>query len=140
MQQGYITVANIPDPSFTSGSAGGSPSNPSNSTLSLSPGEGNRVTLRVKATPVTQTVAPFKTQATAFTPDSGQNTPAGSLTIATGTLPVAVVGQNYTNTVLASVGGFGSTAWTIPADPANPVAVEPPPAPSSSQALAGICR
>jgi len=135
VQQGYITVANIPDPSFTTGSAGGSPSNPSNSTLSLSPGEGNRVTLRVVAPPVTDTVAPFKTQATSFTSDTGQNTPAGSLTIATGTLPVAVVGQKYTNTVLSSVGGFGSDAWTVPVSLTNPVALEPPPAPNSSEPL-----
>ena len=131
VQQGYITVANIPDPSFSSGSAGGSPSNPSNSTLSLSPGEGNRVTLRVVAPPVSQTVAPFKTQASSFTPNTGQNQAAGSLTIATSTLPVAVVGQHYTGTMLTSVGGLFNPAgptpvWSIPTDPTNPVAVTPP--------------
>ena len=135
VQQGYITVANIPDPAFGTGTTGSSPSNPSNSTLSLSPGEGNRVTLRVVAPPVTQTVSPFKTAAISFSTDTGQNAPPASLTITTGALPVAVVGQNYTNTVLSSVGGFGSTAWTVPVSVTNPVAVEPPPAPNSSEPL-----
>jgi hypothetical protein len=135
VQQAYITVANVPDPAFTTGAASGSPSSPTNSTLSLSPGEGNRVTLRVVAPPVSQQVSPFKTQATPFTPNTGQNTAAGSLTITTSALPVAVVGQNYTNTAFASVGGFGATAWTIPADPTNPVAVIPPPAPNSTEPL-----
>lgn len=135
VQQGYITVANIPDPAFGTGATGGSPSDPSNSTLSLSPGEGNRVTLRVVAPPVTQSVSPFKTAATSFSTDTGQTTPPISLTITTGTLPVAVVGQNYTNTALSSVGGFGSTAWTVPVSLTDPVAVEPPPAPNSSEPL-----
>ena len=135
VQQNYITVANIPDPAFSTGAADGSPSNPASSTLSLSPGEGNRVTLRVVAPPVQQTVSSFLTQANAFTPNTGQNTPPGSLAITTSALPVAVVGQHYTNTAFASVGGFGATAWTIPADPANPVAVIPAPPPNSTQPL-----
>lgn len=134
IQQSYTTVANISDPSFTSGVAGGSPSDPTSSTLSLSPGEGNRVTLRVKAPPVTQTISSFKTQACSFLPDSNGSSGC-SLGITTGVLPVAVVGQNYTNTTLTSVGGFGSTVWTVPSDITNPVAVEPPPAPNSSEAL-----
>jgi len=131
VQQQYITVANVPDPAFSAGSIGGnSPANPTTSTLSLSPGEGNRVTLRTMAPAQTgETVGSFKTVATAFTADKGQNTPAGSLTIATSALPVAVVGQTYTNTTLASVGGFGATAWSIPPDPTNPVAVTLPIAP-----------
>ena len=135
VQQNYITVANIPDPAFSTGAADGSPSNPASSTLSLSPGEGNRVTLRVVAPPVQQTVSSFLTQANAFTPNTGQNAPSGSLAITTSALPVAVVGQHYTNTAFASVGGFGATAWTIPADPANPVAVIPAPPPNSTQPL-----
>src|SRR5207248_3700184 len=51
------------------------------------------------------------------------NTPAGSLTIATTALPVAVVGQSYTSTTLLSFGGFGAAAWSVPADPSNPVPV-----------------
>jgi hypothetical protein len=135
LQQNYVTVANIPDPAFSTGAANGSPSNPTGSTLSLSPGEGNRVTLRVVAPPVNQTVSPFKTQATPLTPNTGQNSASGSLTITTSALPVAVVGQHYTNTGFALVGGFGATAWTIPLDPSNPVAVIPAPAPNSTQAL-----
>jgi hypothetical protein len=135
VQQNYITVANVPDPAFSTGAASGSPSDPTSSTLSLSPGEGNRVTLRVVAPPVNQQVSAFKTAATPFTANTGQNTPAASLTITTSSLPVAVVGQHYTNTTFSSIGGFGATAWTIPADPVNPVAVLPPPPPNSTQAL-----
>jgi hypothetical protein len=135
-QQNYITVANVPDPAFTTGAAGGSPSNPTNSTLSLPPGEGNRVTLRVVAPPVSSSVvSSFKTQATCLTANTGQNTPCGSLTITTSSLPVAVVGQAYTNTTFTSIGGLGGLAWTVPGDPANPVAVIPPPAPNSTEPL-----
>ena len=131
VQQNSITVANVPDPAFSTGTNTiGSASDPSSSTLSLSPGEGNRVTLRVVAPPANQTVSSFKTQATPFA-----NKQAGSLTIATSALPVAVVGQSYTNTVLQSIGGFGTTYWTVPADPSNPVAVLPPPAPNTSEPL-----
>jgi len=126
VQQAYTTVANIGDPAFSSGTLGGSPANPSNSTLSLSPGEGNRVTLRVVAAPVSPTVGSFKTVATSFTPDTGQNTSSSSLTITTSALPVAVVGQNYANTALTSLGGFGAAAWSVPANPSNPVAVTLP--------------
>ena len=135
VQQNYITVANIPDPAFSTGAASGSPSNPMNSTLSLSPGEGNRVTLRVVAPPATQQVSSFKTQATPFTANTGQATPAGSLTITTSSLPVAVVGQQYTNTAFTSIGGFGADAWTIPGDPTNPIAVLPPPGVNTTEAL-----
>jgi hypothetical protein len=127
VQQQYITVANVPDPAFSTGSVGGnSASDPTTSTLSLSPGEGNRVTLRVVAPPVNQTVSSFKTVATSFNADKGQNTAAGSLTVATTALPVAVVGQNYTATTLMFIGGFGSTAWSVPPDPTNPVAATLP--------------
>ncbi len=133
IQQSSTTVANISDPSFTTGSANGNPSDPTSSTLALSPGEGNRVTLRVVAPPATQqTISSFKTQATSFVPDTGTTTLAGSLTIATGALPVAVVGQSY-STQLSSVGGFGATFWTVPTSLTSPVAVEPPP--SSSEQL-----
>ncbi|HET7891238.1 MAG TPA: PxKF domain-containing protein [Candidatus Sulfotelmatobacter sp.] len=135
VQQNYITVANIPDPAFSTGTADGSPSNPSSSTLSLSPGEGNRVTLRVVAPPVSQQVGSFKTEATPFTPNTGQAAPAGSLVIITSSLPVAVVGQHYTNTAFTSIGGFGADAWTVPADPSNPVAVLPPPGPNTTEPL-----
>ena len=91
VQQAYTTVASIADPAFSSGAGGGSASDPTNSTLALSPGEGNRVTLRVVAPPVTQIVQSFKTVATSFSPDTGKGSPASSLTITTGALPVAVV-------------------------------------------------
>jgi len=135
VQQSFVTVANITDPAFTTGTGTNSPSDPTSSTLSLSPGEGNRVTLRVVAPPVVQQVSPFKTEATPFTPNTGQNAPAASLTIATAAIPVAVVGQNYTGAQFSSVGGFGATAWTIPPNLSSPVAVIPPPAPNSTQAL-----
>jgi hypothetical protein len=81
------------------------------------------------APPQTPTVGSFKTVATAFNADKGQSTPASSLTIATSALPVAVVGQAYTNTTLSSVGGFSTTAWSVPPDPTNPVATILPIAP-----------
>lgn len=128
VQQEYITVANVPDPAFTTAtSGGGSVSDPTNSTLSLAPGQGNRVTLRVVAPPVTQTVSSFKTTASSLSPDqiNGQSIPAGSLTISTRALPVAVVGQSYSAS-LSSFGGFGLVAWSVPADPGNPVAAQLP--------------
>ncbi len=128
VQQQYITVANVPDPAFTTGTVGsGSVSDPTNSTLSLAPGQGNRVTLRVVAPPVTQTVSPFKTAASSLSPDqiNGQSLPAGSLTIGTSALPVAVVGQSYSAS-LSSFGGFGAVAWSVPVDPGNPIAAQLP--------------
>ena len=125
VQQESIIVANITDPAFATGTVGiGSAADPTNSTLSLSPGEGNRVTLRVVAPPVSQTVNPFKTVA------KGQANGASSLTITTSALPTAVVGQNYTNTMLSSLGGFGATAWSVPPDPTNPMPATLPVNPS----------
>lgn len=106
VQQAYTTVASIADPAFSSGAGGGSASDPTNSTLALSPGEGNRVTLRVVAPPVTQIVQSFKTVATSFSPDTGKGSPASSLTITTGALPVAIVGQAYPSTAVSSLGGY----------------------------------
>ena len=99
--------------------------------LALSPGEGNRVTLRVVAPPVSQTVQSFKTVATSFSPDTGKTSPASSLTITTGALPVAIVGQSYTSTAVLSLGGFGVPAWSVPADSTNPVAVTLPISPEA---------
>jgi hypothetical protein len=127
VQQESIVVANITDPAFSTSTVGtGSASDPTNATLTLSPGEGNRVTLRVIAPKVDQTVSSFKTHACSFTPDTGQSTVACSLVIATSALPVAVVGQAY-NTMLSSNGGSGATFWSVTPDPTNPVAVIPPP-------------
>jgi hypothetical protein len=124
VQQQYVTVASVPDPAF--GTDSNSPTSPNSSTLSLHPGEGNRVTLRVVAPPVSETVAPVKTVATSFSADKGQGVAAGSLIITTTALPVAVIGQNYTATMLMSQGGFGTAAWSIPPDPSNPVAAPLP--------------
>ncbi len=122
VQQETIVVANISDPAFvTSGTGSGNPSNPSNSTLSLSPGEGNRVTLRVVAPPASQTT-PFKTVAAGQNNDSNGQA-ATSLTIQTTALPVAVVGQPYIGASLSSLGGIGATEWSIPANPSDPVPV-----------------
>jgi hypothetical protein len=127
VQQESIVVANITDPAFTTSTSGTvSAADPTNSTLTLSPGEGNRVTLRVIAPQVNQTVSSFKTRACSFTPDSGQNTSTCSLVIATSALPVAIVGQSYSTTVTAN-GGSGTTFWSVTPDPTNPVAVIPPP-------------
>ena len=122
VQQESIVVANISDPAFvTGGVGGGNPSDPTSSTLSLSPGEGNRVTLRVVAPPVAQGT-PFKTVASGQIADSnGQS--ATSLTIQTAALPVAVVNQPYIGAQLLSLGGVGVTLWSIPVDPANPAPV-----------------
>jgi len=125
VQQESIVVANISDPAFiTGGAGGGNPSNPSNSTLSLSPGEGNRVTLRVQAPPVLQTT-PFKTVAAGQSNDSNGQA-ATSLTIQTSALPVAVVGQPYIGASLTSLGGVGASTtdlWSFPVDPTNPAPV-----------------
>lgn len=140
VQQQYITVANVPDPAFTTGSGGtGSVSDPTSSTLSLGPGQGNRVTLRVVAPPVTQTVSSFKTTASSLSPDqiNGQSIPAGSLTISTTTLPVAVVGQTYSAS-FSSFGGFGAAAWSVPADPGNPVAAQLPISPEPIGVSTGL--
>src|SRR5207253_3885847 len=50
VQEQSITVANIPDPTaFTTSIGASSDGSANNPTLSLSPGEGNRLTLRVQA-------------------------------------------------------------------------------------------
>jgi hypothetical protein len=127
VQQESIVVANITDPAFTTSTSGtGSAADPTNASLTLSPGEGNRVTLRVIAPQVNQAVSSFKTHACSFTPDTGQNSVACSLVIATSALPVAVVGQGY-NTALSLNGGSGATFWSVTPDPTNPIAVIPPP-------------
>src|SRR6185437_3338274 len=109
-----IPISSIPNPAFTDAGTVGSPDNssdPSNSTLSLGPGEGARFTLRVFGMTTTQLPNnSIKTVAVAGAADTGQNTPAASLTIITTELPVAVVGTNY-NTTLMSVGGIGATSW-----------------------------
>jgi hypothetical protein len=140
VQQQYITVANVPDPAFTSGTNGpGSISDPTSSTLSLAPGQGNRVTLRTVASPVSQTVSSFKTTASSLSPDqiNGQSISAASLTISTSALPVAVVGQSYSAS-LSSFGGFGATAWSVPVDPSNPVAATLPILPEQIGLSTGI--
>lgn len=131
VQQQSIVVSNITSPAFQTVGIG-SASDPTNSTLSLSPGEGNRVTLRVVNPPsVNQSIAPFKTVATGFNHDTGQNTAPTSLTITTTALPVAVVNQPYTATALTSIGGLGASAWSVPADPNNPVAASLPISPEA---------
>ena len=84
------------------------------------------MTLRTMAPAQTgEAVGSFKTVATAFTADKGQSSPAGSLTIATSALPVAVVGQTY-STTLASVGGFPPTYWSLTSEPSTPIAAPLP--------------
>src|SRR5579864_4602512 len=127
VQQENIVVANITDPAFTTSTSGTvSAADPTNSTLTLSPGEGNRVTLRVIAPQVSQTVSSFKTRACSFTPDSGQNKSTCSLVIATSAMPVAIVGQSYNTTVMSN-GGSGTTFWSVTPDPTNPIALIQPP-------------
>jgi hypothetical protein len=127
VQQFSITVANIPDPAFgtdPSGSIGTGGS----STLSLSPGEGNRVTLRVVGPPAGQgqPVAPFKTQATSFSSNTGQGQPSASLILTSTALPVAVVGQRYVGAQLTASGGLGNLAFSVPGNIDNPVAATLP--------------
>jgi hypothetical protein len=124
------TIATIDSPAFSSDLTTNSndPNSSTNPSVSIAAGEGLRVTLRVfglkngQAPPV-----PYKTVAIT-TPDTGQNTPAATLTITSLELPVAVVGQAYTtnggaataaNTVkLSSIGGFpGVTSWYVPVLP-----------------------
>ena len=131
VQQETITEANIPSPAFSTGGGAISPSDPT-STLSLSPGEANRVTLRVvKPGPSNPVVSSFKTFANSYAANNinGQSSAAGSLTVTTAALPVAVVGQSYTGTALSSIGGFGATFWTTfdPTNPNGPAPVIPPP-------------
>lgn len=128
VQAQNIPISNIPDPAFTTGGFT-TPDNGSDSataqpdaTISLGPGEGARVTLRVFG-PVDSPQAgtgttPVKTVGISGGADTGQNTAATSLTITTTSLPVAVVGTDYeTNSGvlpsrLMAVGGIGATSWS----------------------------
>jgi Concanavalin A-like lectin/glucanases superfamily/Bacterial Ig-like domain (group 2) len=103
-----ITQANIPDPAFTTaqgllGTSSPTALDASSATISLAPGEGTRLTLRVFGTAtnpipfITGTnIFPITPIASANTADTGQTTPPQSLTILTAVLPVAIVGQPYT--------------------------------------------
>lgn len=131
-----ITQANIANPAafttdVTGASSDGSASNP---TLSLDPGQGERLTLRVLAPIVSppSNVFPFKAEAVGFARDFNGTTPA-SLLVTTTVLPVAILGQNYVGTQLQSVGGVGATAWSVPVSFSNPVpaTLPVPPAPLS---------
>ena len=119
-----ITQANISNPTafttdVTGASNDGSALNP---TLSLDPGQGERLTLRVLAPVVSppSNIFPFKAEAVGFAPNFNGTTPA-SLLVTTTVLPVAVVGQNYVGAQLQSVGGVGTTAWSVPVSFSNPV-------------------
>ena len=110
-----IPISNIPNPVFTTQGNAGNPDNssdPSNATVSLSPGEGGRVTLRVFGPLVVgnNPGTPVKTIAVAGGANTGQNFAAASLAIITVALPVGVVGTPY-STTLQSVGGVGSKTW-----------------------------
>ena len=133
VQQTSVVVANIPDPAFSADSGVGSAADPTNSTLALSPGEGNRVTLRVMNAPQTGEVSSFKTQASSFVADTGKSTPSSSLIITTDALPVAVVGQPYFGATLSALGGVTPLAWSVPTDPTltNIVAVPLPISPET---------
>ena len=119
-----ITQANISNPTafttdVTSASNDGSALNP---TLSLDPGQGERLTLRVQAPVVSppSNVFPFKAEAVGFANNFDGTTPA-SLLVTTTVLPVAVMGQNYFGAQLHSIGGVGATAWSVPVSFSNPV-------------------
>jgi hypothetical protein len=115
-----IPISNIPNPVFTSQSTAGTPDNssdPANATVSLAPGEGGRVTLRVFGPLVTSDdpATAAKTIAVAGGANTGQNTAPASLTILSVEMPVAVVGTQY-NTTLQSVGGIGTKTWSKTGD------------------------
>jgi hypothetical protein len=104
-----ITQANIPDPAFTTaaglvGTSSTATVDATSATISLAPGEGTRLTLRVFGTgrdpipPISGTsVFPITPIASANSPDTGQTTAPQSLTILTAVLPVAIIGQHYTH-------------------------------------------
>jgi hypothetical protein len=111
-----IPISNIPNPVFTSQSSAGTTDNssdPANATVSLAPGEGGRVTLRVFGPLVTSNdpTTAVKTIAVAGGANTGQTTAAASLTIVNVEMPVAVVGTQYSST-LQSVGGVGTKIWS----------------------------
>jgi len=120
-----IPISNIPNPAFTTGNittpdnGSDDPNMQPDATVSLGPGEGARVTLRVFGpvnSPQGGGSTPVKTVGVAGGANTGQNTAATSLTITTTNLPVAVVGTDYqTNSgaasKLMSVGGVGTTSW-----------------------------
>jgi hypothetical protein len=122
-----IPISNVPNPAFTTGSV--TPDNGSDNpnvqpdpTVSVGPGEGVRVTLRVFGSidPPQPGTSPVKTIGVAGGADTGQQTPAASLTITRTNLPVAVVGTDYqansgASSKLTSVGGIGSTTWSFTA-------------------------
>jgi hypothetical protein len=110
-------IASVPNPSFANASNAGTPdtsSDPTNATVSLGPGEGGRVTLRVFGVTVPPTSpAPVKPIGVSSGANTGQSAPATSLTLTTTELPTAVVGAAYSAT-LQSVGGTGaSRLWTL---------------------------
>ncbi|MEK7404381.1 MAG: hypothetical protein AAB225_04675, partial [Acidobacteriota bacterium] len=114
-----VAVANILNPAFATPLNVSNPdiSNPdiTNATVSLSPGEGTRVTLRVFGT----TLPPRSASPPGAKPvglsngaNTGESQPAGSLTIISVALPVAVAGKPY-EVDLRSIGGKGLTrTWT----------------------------
>lgn len=115
-----LTQANIPTPSFTTSTSSDVTSSASNATITLGPGEGTRVTLRVFGATIdkTTTTFPIRSVAVGSVPDFNGANPT-SLTIVSADLPVAVVTQPYTTNGmtggspvnLMSVGGVGGTEW-----------------------------
>jgi hypothetical protein len=109
-------ISSIPSPSFADPSNAGrsdaSP-DPTNATVSLGPGEGGRVTLRVFGLSTTSTTPPAKPVGVSSGANTGQTQPSASLTLTTVELPVAVVGNPY-SAALQSVGGVGPTrTWSF---------------------------
>ena len=121
-----IPISNIPNPAFTTGNittpdnGSDDPNAQPDATVSLGPGEGARVTLRIFGainSPQGGGATPVKTVGVAGGANTGQTTAATSLTITTTNLPVAVVGTDYqansgtAASRLMSVGGVGATSW-----------------------------
>ena len=115
VQPTNIGISNIPDPSFSSLAGAGSPdvgSGAGNATLTLGPGEGGRITLRVLGTPTADQLAGLKPVATAFGANTNQTNTGVSLTIVTISLPPVFIGVPY-STQLQAVGGVGGLSWSV---------------------------
>jgi len=111
-----VPISSIPGPSFAGSSNAGTPDaspDPTNATVSLGPGEGGRVTLRVFGLSTTSTTPPVKPVGVSSGANTGQTQPSASLTLTTLELPVAVVGNPY-RAALQSVGGVGAARkWSF---------------------------
>ena len=115
VQAQNIGISNIPNPAFTPLASVGVPdvgSDAGNATLTLGPGEGGRMTLRVFGALTPDQLTGLKAAAVAFGANTNQTNTGVSLTIQTTSLPPVFIGVPYT-AQLQAVGGVGALSWSI---------------------------